>query len=486
MRTRILIYLIISLQLFSCKSYKDQVFNTPQKVIVAGTVHNFYPSLSHVEIYVNRLGQPQDELIVELDSLGNFKTSFDTFLPTDFIIRYTTRSFAIAHPNDSIFFEVDGSSRTLTDYTRSIKFSGDSWETNQAISIMNLKYVENNSNSYQNRMAAINNLQLDEYLAHIDSVYNENQKLYNDFIIEATPNEEAKLWAMLYIEQAYFDAIDQYPMAHKDVNVDSNYYEPLTQRIPINFSMLTNAYSMDYYIQNMNSYIRRKTLAISNSNENQNIDSILIYGIIENTDDPLLRQIILFSNIYWKLKSNKIEAFENYQDLIETYITEPFLTYPLNDLYQKVKSELEAPKLVSERIFDKLKHSSASAIIDSILVQNTGKVIYIDCWAVWCAPCIASFPASKRLHEKFEGKDIAFVYLCLESDSIKWKNLVKEHDLKGQNYLLDDDQSKALRDAFEIDGVPHYILINKQGVVFEKHAASPGFETEKIEKLINE
>jgi thiol-disulfide isomerase/thioredoxin len=492
MKTKQLIYLFALISFFSCKTKENQIFKTPQKVIFAGKVNDYHPDYRSLHISINRLGQPQERIDIPFDSLGYFQTSFETYLPTDFWIVYRNNILAIAHPNDSIYVEFDASKNERTDILKTIKYEGDASKTNMDISALQYRYEESKLNSYDTRMAAIKDFELNEYLVYVDSVYNTNLRSYNEFILETEPTNEAKLWAFTYIEQAYFDALEYYPGSHKymnqlsDFDVDVKYYEPFLKRLPLNKEMFTNAFSMDSYISNMYNYAVRKTnKSLVNANENLNIDSLWTYGISNSTNDPLLRQLVLFRMFYGRLKNSKIDFYENYKKLSDQYITDNFLKVPLDNLYHKVKSELEAPKQLSDKILAKLKDSAAKPIIDSILIQNKGKVIYIDCWAVWCGPCIANFPASKKLHDKLDGQDIAFVYLCLESDSNKWQNLVKKHDLQGQNYLLDNNQSKAVRDAFEIDGIPHYILIDKNGMIFEKNAAFPGSENKKIEKLIN-
>ncbi|GAB3162670.1 TlpA family protein disulfide reductase [Telluribacter humicola] len=53
--------------------------------------------------------------------------------------------------------------------------------------------------------------------------------------------------------------------------------------------------------------------------------------------------------------------------------------------------------------------------LDDIKKRHAGKVIYLDFWASWCAPCRAAMPASAGLREGLKNKQVVFVYLSIGS-----------------------------------------------------------------------
>lgn len=130
---------------------------------------------------------------------------------------------------------------------------------------------------------------------------------------------------------------------------------------------------------------------------------------------------------------------------------------------------------------------STQQLIDSILKINTGKIIYIDCWATWCGPCKAEMPNSKKLMTELKNESVAFVYLCLKSQEKIWKENLSQLEIGGQHYLLNTEQSNTLYKAFDIQGIPFYILLNKNGQIVEKGShLRPDVTKEKIEVLLNE
>lgn len=109
-----------------------------------------------------------------------------------------------------------------------------------------------------------------------------------------------------------------------------------------------------------------------------------------------------------------------------------------------------------------------------------GKLIYLDIWATWCAPCIKEFPNSKKLHQRLLGENVLFVYLSVDSDKEKWKTFIdKNLDLEGI-HLIEKDIS--VRESLKFDGIPRYMLIDEQGNIINAQAPRPS--SEKIEEVI--
>lgn len=102
-----------------------------------------------------------------------------------------------------------------------------------------------------------------------------------------------------------------------------------------------------------------------------------------------------------------------------------------------------------------------------------GKVLYIDAWATWCAPCRNEMQRVPAIHEKLSGKDVVFVYLCLYSEFDQWKNSVNEMNNGGEHYFLDLDATNLFRGIYQFSGVPVYFLVDKQGKLVTVNAKRP-------------
>ena len=120
---------------------------------------------------------------------------------------------------------------------------------------------------------------------------------------------------------------------------------------------------------------------------------------------------------------------------------------------------------------------------DSIVIKNRGKVIYVDFWAPWCAPCMSEMKPAKLLRENFKDKKVIFVYLACKCSVESWKSTIANNDIAGINLLLSEDAYSVLRRRYEINGIPHFLLIDKKGGLVNKNAARPSDENIKNEIL---
>lgn len=132
--------------------------------------------------------------------------------------------------------------------------------------------------------------------------------------------------------------------------------------------------------------------------------------------------------------------------------------------------------------FDLLSASGANKSLASF----KGKYVYIDVWATWCGPCKKELPHYETLKKDYAGKNIEFVSICVWDSKEAWDNFLVKKELKG-NQLFIAGQDNDFVNNYMIQGVPTFILIDKEGKIITRQVERPSDKAvrERLDKLVN-
>jgi thiol-disulfide isomerase/thioredoxin len=62
----------------------------------------------------------------------------------------------------------------------------------------------------------------------------------------------------------------------------------------------------------------------------------------------------------------------------------------------------------------------------SELPDTNGRVVLVDFWASWCAPCKASFPAFSRLHADYAARGLLIIAVSVDEKPAAYSAFIKK------------------------------------------------------------
>ena len=111
-----------------------------------------------------------------------------------------------------------------------------------------------------------------------------------------------------------------------------------------------------------------------------------------------------------------------------------------------------------------------------------GKVVLIDFWATWCAPCREALPRIKSIAKKFQDEPLIVLSVSLDDDEQKWKDFIAKNEMTWPQYR-DAGFNGSMAKLFSVDAIPHTFTVDADGVLQDEHIGDAEIEG-KLKKLV--
>jgi thiol-disulfide isomerase/thioredoxin len=129
--------------------------------------------------------------------------------------------------------------------------------------------------------------------------------------------------------------------------------------------------------------------------------------------------------------------------------------------------------------------------MEQLLTLFRGKVVFIDLWATWCAPCKEEFKFKMDLTKFTKGKNIEKLYISIDKEDKQkaWQDAVSFYDLGGHHIrvspaLLIDIRNRISDDKGQFT-LPRYLIADKTGKIVVSNARRPS-EKDALYKQIED
>jgi len=456
MKTSFNLFLSTFLFLFiqSCKS--DQ---TDELIIINGFIEN--GSITDLQLKTNlkfKFHNQSDTILRLTYNKKKFQNSlkikegyYDLLINDKIILLYLKKGFEL---NLDIQFD-------------NVSITGNGSNENQ--------YLQSRDNldkelAYKNTSNYYSQLKEENFLKLVDSIYN----LRIDLLTNLN-NQKFK-----FLEES-FAKLDK---SHKYINYpfrrlffDSSYVTNKKFLTPFEHININDERLIDspYYLTLM--FLKTVNEIIARDINPRNNDMSFEYLKYVISDSLNVSNFSLKESIVYNTANITIQNTNHLDDFFKTYTTFTKNEAYLNNItkkYYHLKGFSKGSKAPNFKISDKEGNFTT-------LESLKGNVIYIDFWASWCKPCLAEIEPSNQLQKKLNKEAIKFVNICIETDFDNWIKIVDKKNIQGINLFADKIAQLKLKENFLLQGLPRYIIIDKNGFIFDfssKRPSNPKLEKE--------
>jgi thiol-disulfide isomerase/thioredoxin len=136
-----------------------------------------------------------------------------------------------------------------------------------------------------------------------------------------------------------------------------------------------------------------------------------------------------------------------------------------------------------------------AADFEKALKDQKGKVVVIDCWATWCAPCVKKFPHLVEMHKKYADKGLVCMSLSLDKAGVDEADYKKDKVLKFlkdkgaafPNFIVvepEKDEEAFKKLIGDYVGIPYMVIFDRTGK--KVWTSDEKLDAKQLEKFIEQ
>ena len=197
-------------------------------------------------------------------------------------------------------------------------------------------------------------------------------------------------------------------------------------------------------------------------------------GFVLDYFDGFCQEVLLTNLFINQLSFQKgLAGIEEFIPIFDEHVSDLYLRTGFYDAYDKATDPEQAHVITSDAIELMDFPDSMKTVLPAILEKHRGKVVLIDFWGTWCAPCLDELPHYAPLMEKFDPSEVVFVFFAAGSPLNRWKQLIDYYKVPGVHLRLNQGQLLVLDELFDIRGYPTHVLIDREGAIVDANAPGP-------------
>ncbi|MET0389836.1 MAG: TlpA disulfide reductase family protein [Polyangiales bacterium] len=117
------------------------------------------------------------------------------------------------------------------------------------------------------------------------------------------------------------------------------------------------------------------------------------------------------------------------------------------------------------------------------LASLAGKVVIVDFWATWCAPCREELPELEKFHKKYGPKGLAIVGVSVDKEASGIKGFLEKLKI---SFPVVHDAGHTVSEKYSPPKMPSSYIVDRKGIVRYVHGGYRSGDAAEFEKQIQE
>ncbi len=119
------------------------------------------------------------------------------------------------------------------------------------------------------------------------------------------------------------------------------------------------------------------------------------------------------------------------------------------------------------------------------LADYKGKIVLVNLWATWCAPCRDEMPSMEKLYKEFGPQGLEIVAVSVDNPGTEETIRTFAKEL-GLTFEILHDPAKEVARRYQVTGYPESFVIGREGIIRRKVFAATDWNSDANRAQIRE
>ncbi|HEY9732145.1 MAG TPA: TlpA disulfide reductase family protein [Drouetiella sp.] len=117
------------------------------------------------------------------------------------------------------------------------------------------------------------------------------------------------------------------------------------------------------------------------------------------------------------------------------------------------------------------------------LKRERKKIVVMEFWATWCAPCVRALPVLDEVSRNFSDKNVEFIAMNLKEEEKRVCEFLAD---KALSVRVGIDTTGKVANLYHVSGVPQTVIIGRDGVVKAVYVGAGSEIKEQVSKVLQD